>query len=168
MSPLPPDQSLVRAALAFATKAHAGQMRKDKRRAYIEHPIAVMDIFARRFREDWYHVLPWSAEYVGQAVAATHDVLEDTSFTESDMRAAGLGNDVILPVRALTHAPNSSYLAYLLHLRQPENLLAKLVKLCDIAHNRGDLEFLPSAAARKALRTKYELATYILTQPSWQ
>ena len=58
-------------AVAFATKAHAGQYRKGTDRPYILHPIETMAIITRlvRYDEDL------------SAAAVLHDVVEDTSVT---------------------------------------------------------------------------------------
>lgn len=47
-------------------------------------------------------------------------------------------------------------------LKKSNNQLAIQVKLADMEANLADLDNLPSKAARKGLKTKYELARYIL------
>ena len=58
-------------AVAFATKAHAGQYRKGTDRPYILHPIETMAIITRLVRYDEDLI----------AAAVLHDVVEDTSVT---------------------------------------------------------------------------------------
>ena len=57
-------------AVAFATKAHAGQFRKGTDRPYILHPIETMAIVMRH---------TWDDDVI--AAAVLHDVVEDTSVT---------------------------------------------------------------------------------------
>ncbi len=58
-------------AVAFATKAHAGQYRKGTDRPYILHPIETMAIITRLVRYDEDII----------AAAVLHDVVEDTAVT---------------------------------------------------------------------------------------
>ncbi len=70
-------------ALKIAIKAHAGQVRKHDGSAYVNHPIMVGKILER-------------AGFSDTVVAAglAHDILEDTSVTEVELRAA-LGDAVV-------------------------------------------------------------------------
>jgi (p)ppGpp synthase/HD superfamily hydrolase len=75
--------NLYERALKLAIKAHDGQKRKHDGSAYVTHPIMVA-----RFVEQ--------AGFSEAAVAAAlvHDVLEDTSVTEAELRAE-LGDEVV-------------------------------------------------------------------------
>jgi guanosine-3',5'-bis(diphosphate) 3'-pyrophosphohydrolase len=69
--------SLVHRARAFATAAHAGQLRKYTKTPYIQHPDAVAALVATR---------PHTPEML--AAALLHDVVEDTPVTIEEVRAA--------------------------------------------------------------------------------
>lgn len=159
---MPAGQPLVQRALYFATKAHQGQLRKDGKTPYIEHPKAVAAGFLAKYRKDWCRELPPYDEFFGQAVALLHDTIEDTEVTINDLIKAGFGGDIWGQVSALTHKKANTYLDYILNLKKPENRLARYVKFCDMEANLADLKDLQPPAARKNIRVKYELAHYIL------
>ena len=74
-------------ALAIAMDAHKDQ--KDKAGApYIWHPVTV--------------ALHQTTE-AGTIVALLHDVVEDSHYTEDDLRKAGFSDDVLNAVHLLTH-----------------------------------------------------------------
>lgn len=132
-------QELVGVAESIARAAHAGQ--EDKIGvAYIEHPRRVAGRFdaATQPRET--------------AVAWLHDVLEDTQVTENELRAAGIGDDVIDAVKLLskddTEADLSDYYA-----RIRVNPLALAVKSADIADNTD-----PARTAQLPEETRERLA----------
>ncbi len=77
-------------ALAFATEAHKGQVRKYTGAPYIHHPIEVADLVRR---------VSHTVEMV--CAAYLHDVVEDTSRTLSDVRLA-FGDEVARIVSELT------------------------------------------------------------------
>ena len=70
------DSDLVGRALAFAARAHTGQLRKGTSIPYIVHPAEVAAICARL-----------TSDERAIAAAALHDVVEDTPFTLEDIRA---------------------------------------------------------------------------------
>ena len=76
MSDLLTDASLVDKAIEFATRAHSGQTRKGGSLPYIVHPMEAMAIVAS---------VTSDPELL--AAAALHDVVEDTPYTLSDIRA---------------------------------------------------------------------------------
>ena len=84
------DRGLDPAALRFARDAHAGQLRKQDGRPFIDHPQAV----ARLLIE---------AGYDGEVLAAAylHDVVEKTE-VETDAIAAEFGADIARMVTALS------------------------------------------------------------------
>ena len=105
-----PSNNLVARALEIATRAHAGQ--KDKAGIdYIEHPKTVAS-FVNSDEE--------------KATAYLHDVLEDTSLTEQDLREQGIPEDVLSAVKAMTHAKDVSYFDYLAVVKS--NPIARVVK----------------------------------------
>jgi (p)ppGpp synthase/HD superfamily hydrolase len=92
--------------------------------------------------------------------AALHDVLEDTPTTEQDLRAAGMPEDVVAAVVALTHRPGDSYEAYVERLAPNE--LARQVKLADLADNLANNRALPQTPEVRARIERYERARRVL------
>jgi (p)ppGpp synthase/HD superfamily hydrolase len=88
--------------------------------------------------------------------AVLHDVLEDTPTTEADLRAAGLPEDVIAAVVALTHRPEDTYEAYVEQLAG--DALARQVKLADLADNLANNRALPATPDVMARIDRYERA----------
>ena len=82
--------------------------------------------------------------------ATLHDILEDTPATEDDLRAAGMPEDVIAAVVALTHRPEDSYEAYVEQLAG--NALAREVKLA----NRTESDWVVSKGLEPADRIVVE------------
>jgi (p)ppGpp synthase/HD superfamily hydrolase len=70
--------NIVERALAFARKAHQGQVQKYTGEPYITHPIAVMEIV---------RTVPMHTDYM-LAAALLHDVIENTEYTRSQIEAA--------------------------------------------------------------------------------
>lgn len=67
--------SVIEDAICFAAEAHKGSVRKGNKLPYIIHPIETMMLTARMTNDN--DVI---------AAAALHDVVEDTKYTEEDMR----------------------------------------------------------------------------------
>ncbi|MCH7593194.1 MAG: bifunctional (p)ppGpp synthetase/guanosine-3',5'-bis(diphosphate) 3'-pyrophosphohydrolase [Chloroflexi bacterium] len=81
--------SLVRSALEFATKAHAGQSRLSGE-PYVEHPIATAEFLAER-----------RMDATTLAAALLHDVIEDCEVTREELEER-FGNDVAKLVDGVT------------------------------------------------------------------
>ena len=140
------DVDIVAIAERIAREAHAGQTDKSGR-PYIEHPA---------------HVAAAVAEHGPQAqcVAWLHDVIEDTQVTPADLLAAGLPQEVVDAVLAMTHREGETYFDYVLRAKQ--NPLARAVKLADLAHNM-DLSRLAEIRPRDLERqAKYQRAVELL------
>ncbi len=106
----------VAAAAELARAVHAGQT--DKSGApYFAHPQRV----ASKLEDD-----------AAKTVALLHDVLEDTSTTEDELRGMFSG-EIVDAVVTLTHAEDESLDAYYQRIRS--NPLALRVKLADIHDN---------------------------------
>lgn len=105
--------------LVIATNAHAGQFDRGGS-PYILHPLKVM------------HYLKSDDEEL-MAIALGHDVIEDTSVTYADLRAAGITERVIEGIRALTKVPGETYEDY--KSRVFESVDAMRVKMADLRHN---------------------------------
>lgn len=104
-------------ALHIAEQAHEGQTDKSGK-PYIKHPFRV----AARFTHPTY-----------KCVALLHDVLEDSSYTPDDLRVAGISDEVVEAVVALTHLKHEQRNDY--YERIKKNSLALAVKLADIEDN---------------------------------
>jgi hypothetical protein len=104
-------------ALQIAAKAHEGQKDKDGQ-PYILHPLRVM-----------HTVEGLEAQIVG----VLHDVVEDTSVTLDDLRAAGFSETILAAVRCVTHDKDESYADYV--VRCKGNPIGRQVKLADLGDN---------------------------------
>jgi (p)ppGpp synthase/HD superfamily hydrolase len=105
--------------LHIATSAHHGQFDRGGK-PYILHPLRVMSYI----KEDDEEL---------QCIALGHDVIEDTSVTYVDLRAAHISERVIAGIRALTKQPGQTYEEYKEGVFASED--AMRVKMCDLRHN---------------------------------
>lgn len=128
-------------AFQIAQQAHNGQVDKSGN-PYIEHPLRVSAKFTQPAH---------------QCIALLHDVLEDSDYTSDDLRVAGISNEVIGAVVALTHLKNEPLDQY--YERIKKNPLALTVKLADIEDNTdpGRLALLDEET-RSRLEKKYAKA----------
>jgi (p)ppGpp synthase/HD superfamily hydrolase len=117
------QQQLAR-AIAVASAAHSGQIDKSGR-AYILHPLRVMQRCAPHGD-------------AAQAVAALHDVVEDTWIALDDLRRLGFSEEVVTAVDAISQRQGrETYFEYI--RRCAEHPLAALVKLADLEDNSDPL-----------------------------
>ena len=135
-----------RLARDIAMKAHAGCVNPKTGEAYVTHPA---------------HVAACVQGDAAKAVAWLHDVVEDTELTLDDLRAAGLGDDVIRGVDGMTHRPGEDYLDFV--RRAAADPLARQVKEADVRHNL-DLGRIPCPGEKdlERVRAKYLPALRIL------
>ena len=105
-------------AIEFAAKAHAGQLDKGGQ-PYILHPLRVMLTVVGGMHE--------------RMAAVLHDVVEDSSLTLADLRAAGFPNEVVDAVDALTKQEGESRLSAA--GRAVMNPVARAVKIADVTDN---------------------------------
>jgi (p)ppGpp synthase/HD superfamily hydrolase len=122
-------------ALQIAAKAHEGQKEKNGQ-PYIVHPLRVMNSVEGE---------------AAKIVAILHDVVEDTSVTEDDLRRAGFGEPILAAVRCVTHRKDESYADYV--VRCQGNEIARQVKLADLEDNTR-----PSRALLRPDRLEPDLA----------
>lgn len=113
------DQMIEKAAVV-ATRAHAGQLRKDGT-PYIAHPVCV--------------AIKVEGKLAG-TVALLHDVVEDTELTLDDLREMGFWENVIQAVDALTKRKGEKYADFILRCKMDP--IARAVKIADIEHNLSD------------------------------
>ena len=145
------DVSLIEKAYKLAVEAHGDQRRKSGE-PYIIHPLWVAIILAD---------LEMDKETIGAGML--HDVVEDTKFTEEDIRRE-FGDEVALLVDGVTKLGRLSYSSDKLEV-QAENLrkmflaMAKdirviIIKLADRLHNMRTLQFMtPAKQKEKAKET---------------
>lgn len=123
-------------ALVFASRAHAGQYRKDGRTPYINHPIEVMNLVAEHCIEPDEDVL---------VAALLHDVVEDTMITDADIRSA-FGARVARLVAELTDDKTLSKEERKRLQLSEVHLLSndgKLLRMCDKICNVYDIIYAP-------------------------
>ena len=127
--------------LVIATNAHAGQFDRGGN-PYILHPLKVM------------HYLKTDDEEL-MCMALGHDVIEDTSVTYKDLRAAGISERVIEGIRALTKVPGQTYDEYKQGVFANKD--AMQVKMADLRHNT-DIRRLKGVTEKDVARmVKYQL-----------
>lgn len=149
MSELAGDE-LVERAESIAREAHAGQPDKAGE-PYIGHPARV----AARLDDPTL-----------QAAAWLHDVVEDTSWTLTDLGDAGVPDDVIEIVDAVTKRKDEVYSDAV--RRAASHPRARLVKAADVADNADEARLArvrerePVLADR--LEEKYRAASAILRE----
>jgi (p)ppGpp synthase/HD superfamily hydrolase len=128
-------------AIQVARRAHEGQLDKGGR-PYIGHPLRVMGSLRDEHE---------------RMAAVLHDVVEDTSVTLADLKAAGCPEEVLAAVAAISKQPGEDQTAYL--ARVAANPIARAVKRADIADNMSpDRLSRLDAATQERLRAKYESA----------
>lgn len=158
--------TLVTKALALATAAHAGQLRKDGS-PYITHPQAVQEILAG---------YGFSEEV--QAAALVHDVLEDTPVTPAELRAT-LGEKVLALVLPLTEEgalPREERNRLYVEAVRRAPAEVKAVFAADKVHNLNDLLTLHEEEGSaiwqhfgysKDLKVKIENARLSMLKETW-
>ena len=148
------DVSLIEKAYKLAVEAHGDQRRKSGE-PYIIHPL-------------WVAIILADLEMDKETIAAgmLHDVVEDTKFTEEDIRKE-FGAEVALLVDGVTKLGRLSYSSDKLEV-QAENLrkmflaMAKdirviIVKLADRLHNMRTMEFMTPAKQKEKSRETMDI-----------
>ena len=148
------DVSMIEKAYKLAVKAHGDQRRKSGE-PYIIHPL-------------WVAIILADLEMDKETIAAgmLHDVVEDTKFTEEDIRRE-FGDEVALLVDGVTKLGRLSYSSDKLEV-QAENLrkmflaMAKdirviIIKLADRLHNMRTLQFMPPAKQKEKAKETMDI-----------
>jgi (p)ppGpp synthase/HD superfamily hydrolase len=132
---------------ALARDAHEGQVDKIGV-PYFEHVKSVA-----------LALTPFGPEMV--MAGLLHDIVEDTPWTLEGLRSAGVPEEVLQVVGAVTNRPGESYQEKVERIaRDPK---ARLVKIADNAHNsRADRAEHLSPEHRERLRLKYRKARKVL------
>ncbi|MFV0417572.1 MAG: GTP pyrophosphokinase [Dysgonomonas sp.] len=110
-------KKILEIAIRIAEDAHSGQSDKAGH-PYIAHPMRVMNNVS-------------SIEE--KIVAILHDVMEDTAVTADDLRKAGIPEQLISELEALTHFSDIEYDEYIKHVSLYG--VASTVKLADLKDN---------------------------------
>ena len=129
-------------AMILAAKGHMGQVDKGGH-PYILHPTRVM-LSCKTVEE--------------KTVAMLHDLLEDTAYTEDDLREEGFPAEIIEAVVCLTKTEGEEYADYVERVCQ--NKLAARVKLADLKDNM-DLNRLPGLTPKDFQRLEKYIRTKI-------
>jgi (p)ppGpp synthase/HD superfamily hydrolase len=130
-------------AVTVATRAHAGQKRKDGT-DYISHPVRVAVRCDTKLEK---------------VVALLHDVVEDTPVGFKELRELGFSQEVLDALDSVTKRPGEKYADFV--LRAKANEIGRLVKLADISDNLEDQSALdPDEAA--FLTQRYTKAREVL------
>ena len=136
-------------AVAFATEAHRGQVRKGADAdPYISHPLAVVSILA-----DEAQITDW----VTLCAAVLHDTIEDTGTSHDDLETA-FGTEVADLVAEVSddkrlpkHERKEKQIAQAAHASSR----AKLVKLADKIANLRDIADRPPASWSLTRKQQY-------------
>lgn len=137
-------------AKSIAMKAHLAQYRKGqylstgKPMPYIVHPARIVKALREKY--------PIDPSY--QIVAWLHDVLEDTSVTREDLLKAGIGEEYVVMVEALTRKDGETYFDFI--MRMGCSHMPRRIKIADVEDNLGD------NLKEGSLKDKYRLALYVL------
>lgn len=140
---------LVTMARTIATDAHRGQT--DKAGApYIGHPARVAA-----------HAAAAGGDERVVAAAWLHDVVEDTAVTPDDLRAAGIPEDVVAAVVAVSKVAGEATEDYFARINADP--IAVAVKTADLADNTDPARLaVLDDATRQRLQAKYGRARQLL------
>ena len=139
------DLSSLDKAIAFAVRAHAGQLDRDGT-PHIHHSLRVMELVRA--------IVPKDEEM--QVAAVLHDVIEDTPFTEEDIRRR-FGDRVMRIVLGVTRMPGEVYADFVRRAAQDQD--SRLLKVCDVTDNLRRSE-----AAGDEIAKRYHKALKILSE----
>lgn len=127
-------------AIRIAVNAHFGQLDKGGE-PYIFHPLRLMGSVST---------------IEEKIVAVLHDVVEDSSYSFSDLEKSGIPEVCIDVLKLLTHDKDVPYMDYIKEIAT--NSIAKAVKLADLRDN-SDLSRLKVITEKDKERLKkYQLA----------
>src|SRR5882724_9709123 len=143
------DIDLLRRAYIISEAFHRGQTR-DEGTPYFNHPIRVATIL---FDEIGLR------DTTITCGAILHDVIEDSDFTESDVRAM-FNDDVATTVQLLTKVTGIATADYLDAIERESPKIALPIKLCDRLDNMRSLHL--SSKPEKRARYLIETSNYFL------
>ena len=135
---------LTKKAMKLCFAAHKDQVDKSGL-PYVFHP---------------FHLAEQMTDELTTVAALLHDVVEDTSYTFSNLREMGFPEEALDALALLTHDDGTPYLDYVAQLK--DNPIARAVKLADLRHN-SDLTRLDHVDAWALKRVeKYRKAMKLL------
>lgn len=111
------NNSILNLAWVLAQTAHRGQFDKGGQ-PYILHVYTVGSLFRDPARK---------------SIGYMHDILEDTIYTATDLKASGIPPEILQPLQLLCRTSSDEYFDYI--KRVCTNPLAADVKLADLWHN---------------------------------
>jgi GTP pyrophosphokinase len=146
------DKQLIEKACDFAKKAHEGQLRKSGE-PYYNHVFATGVNLA---------TLKMDAETI--AAGIMHDVLEDTTVTEDEMREV-FGEHITKLVQGVTKLGKLRYSGVERHVESlrkffvamADDIRVVVIKLCDRLHNIQTLEYVAEEKKRRIALETLEL-----------
>ena len=130
--------------MKLAYNAHHGQVDKSGV-PYIFHP---------------FHLAEQMDTEEEVVTALLHDVLEDTGITVEQIKAIGIGDEVIDALLLLTHDKSIDYMEYIERLKL--NPLARKVKMADLIHNMDPTRIECENDSTRRRQEKYKKAYRIL------
>lgn len=152
----------VTATVAFIQEAHEGQ--KYGNMPYFFHPVEVAEE-AEALAEYAAAAYGTGVELINTArlVALLHDVVEDTAYTEADLRERYEGA-VVDAVMLLTLNEGKDYRDNIQRIVDSGNTVAMLVKLADNRVNRRGDKSSFSAEKAQRLNDRYDMSIEMLTK----
>lgn len=137
---------LTRKALTLCFDAHKDQTDKSGL-PYVFHP---------------FHLAEQMTNEITTVVALLHDVVEDTSYSLSDLLNMGFPQEAVEAIGLMTHEDGVPYLDYVKKIKS--NPIARAVKLADLRHN-SDLTRLDQVDSPALARVqKYAAAIRLLEE----
>lgn len=120
-------KTLIEQVIDIATKAHAGQFRRDGKTPYILHVSRVAKT-----------VEDAGCGINAIATAWLHDVLEDADMTADRLYELDIPGHIIDAVLILTHRRDEPYMDYVRRILRSNMTHAREVKMADIIDNLTD------------------------------
>ena len=135
---------MTKKALKLCFEAHKDQLDKSGM-PYVFHP---------------FHLAEQMTDEKTTIVALLHDVVEDTDYTQDDLRGMGFPEDVLEAIALMTHADGVPYMEYVAAIKT--NPIAKAVKLADLKHNSDMTRLEQITSWDEARAEKYRNAMALL------
>ena len=134
-------------AIQLAVEAHRGQ-RDRHGHPYILHPLRVM--FRLETETD-------------RIVGVLHDVIEDTSYTEDDLRKMGYSEEILKALDSVTRREGEAYEEFV--LRSKANSIGRRVKLAD-TEDKMDVRRMGQITPKEAERLERHRKAWMVLKPS--
>jgi (p)ppGpp synthase/HD superfamily hydrolase len=163
--------NLIELSITEAGLAHIGQIDADGM-PHLMHCMAVM--LAVQKELDEHPIIAGSECLTTEEVliaAVLHDTIEDNKFFTIEKTEQRFGKNVAVIVDTLTRREGESYRDFI--YRCKTNRAARLIKICDLLHNRSRTHKISTKKAgwREKLEYKYRIATAVLNdvyEPTWE